>query len=331
MAKNRVNRAEDGYVKLIYNPNAGKKRRILNSGETTLEEIREVMEQYQILTDFEPTKYEGHAVILAKESIKEGYKMVIAAGGDGTIGEVANGLIGSDVTLGVLPLGTFMNISRMLSIPPDLEKAVAVIKIGRTRKIDVGVVVRVGGEKLLQPHYFLENAGLGLEAQIHEDFYRVEHYGIKQIFRIFRTIFDFYGHKAKIVLDGKTVIETRAPAITISNGPFTGASLPIAPKAKLNDHRLTVSIYRMGKWGLVKHFINLLRWKTAGIYSKVDTYKAKTVRITTKVPRLVHADARLFDTTPVEFKVFPNALSVVAGFPKTAELKPLEKRTYLDP
>lgn len=331
MAKNRVKKIREGRVKLIYNPNAGKKRRILHHTETTLEEIKEVLRQYQILADFVPTKYEGHATILAKKSIEEGYRMVIAAGGDGTIGEVANGLIGSDVTLGILPLGTFMNISRMLSVPSDLEKAVALIKIGRTRKIDVGMVVRIGGEKLSEPHYFLENAGLGMEAQLHEDFYRVEHYGIKEIFKIFGTVFDFYGHKARIELDNKTVIETRAPAITISNGPFTGAALPIAPKARLNDHRLTVSIYKMGKWGLIRHFLDLMRWKTKGIYSRVDTYKAKKVKIVTKVPRLVHADARLFDTTPVEFRIFPNALNVISGFPKAVELKSLEKRTYLDP
>src|SRR5476651_766457 len=92
-------------VKLIYNPKAGSKRRINPFGvRITLEEIKKLMEQYQIPIEYAPTHYSKHAIKLAQESIQEGYDLVIAAGGDGTIGEVINGLVGSNVTVGILPL-----------------------------------------------------------------------------------------------------------------------------------------------------------------------------------------------------------------------------------
>src|SRR6186997_1905087 len=150
--------------KLIYNPNAGKKRNLLpTSQQATLEEIKNLFVQYQIPIDYFPTKGPGDAAILARDSIKEKYNVVIAAGGDGTISEVAAGLVGSDMTMAILPLGSFMNTPEALAIPRDLEMAVMVIKMGRSRKIDIGQINMLDGEKLSKPVFFLENAGVGLE------------------------------------------------------------------------------------------------------------------------------------------------------------------------
>jgi diacylglycerol kinase (ATP) len=157
-------------IKLIYNPQAGAKWKIFPNYlqyQTSLKDIKQHLEQSEFEVNPAPTKAPGHATQLAKEAIKEGYKIVVAAGGDGTVGEVANGLVHSDVTLGIVPLGSFMNVAKMLLIPLDIEKAIQLIKIGRTRKIDVGSVNRLSGEKLGQPYYFLESAGIGLEAQLY--------------------------------------------------------------------------------------------------------------------------------------------------------------------
>src|SRR5260221_378434 len=119
---------------LIYNPNAGKKRKLFSlfRGKlTALEDIKDLLTKYQIPVDYFPTKHPGHATDLAKDCIKKGYKTILAAGGDGTVGEVANGLVGTDTTLGILPLGSFMNIAKMLSIPQDLEKAIMIIKMSQ--------------------------------------------------------------------------------------------------------------------------------------------------------------------------------------------------------
>lgn len=330
-AKKTSSKANIQKIKFIYNPNAGKKRNffsIFRGRMTALEDIQELLDQYQIQADYFPTKAPGHATQLAKEAIKEGYHMVIVAGGDGTVGEVANGLIGSEITLAILPLGSFMNIARTLSIPFDLEKAVTLIKIGRQRKIDVGCMTLVEGKKLKTPHYFLESLGMGLEAQIQYHFLEFERGDLGGIWRIIKSLFEYYGRKAKIILDDQ-IISTPATLVSVSNGPYTGAAIPLAPQAKLNDHRLTIRLFRMTIREIALYLLRVKREGNAKS-QKVQTYQTKTVRIETSVPRLVHADARFFGKTPVECTIFPNALNVITGFPKKDDPHALIKRTYLD-
>lgn len=317
-------------AKLIYNPHAGKKRNILSlTTGITLEDIKNLLNQYQIPIHAVATKKPDDGRKFAEQSKKEGYSLVIVAGGDGTIAEVASGLIGTDIPLAILPLGTFMNLARMLAIPQDIEKAIALIKIGRSRKIDAGKITMLKEETLAKPQYFFEEAGIGIEAELHAlltgIFERGEYLNIVRLPQVF---FQHFGKRIKLNLDGE-VIETRTTLVTISNGPYSGAAIPYAPKAKLNDHFLTVNIYKMTLWELIKHFFTLIVFKKA--YSrKRKTYLVKRITIQTYVPRLIHADARVFGTTPVQFEVIPNAVTVITGFAPAGK-SALRKRTYLDP
>jgi diacylglycerol kinase (ATP) len=319
-------------IKLIYNPHAGAKRRMFPNPYTTptsLEDINSLLKKYQLGADFFPTKYPGHAIELAENAQKEGYKMVLVSGGDGTVGEAANGLINSDLTLGILPLGSYMNVAHMLSIPLDLEKAVMLIKLGRTRKIDVGKVHYLGQAQLTKPYYFLESVGFGLEAQMHEYMLKIEHGKYREIIQIIKTLFEYIRYRVEIMIDDKKVV-TRATIINIANGPYSGPALPIAPTAKLNDHLLTVSIFKMKNYDLFRYFFNLF----FGIKrrKKPTVYQAKKVNIDTKVPRPVHVDARVYGMTPVELSILPNAINVITGYPNPQEeIISLQKRTFLDP
>lgn len=315
--------------KLIYNLNAGKKASLFGGGtNVTLEHIKGLFEQYQISVDYFPTKGPGDATRLAAESITEKYNFVIAAGGDGTISEVAAGLVGSEMVMGILPLGTFMNTAAALAIPYDLELAVAIIKLGRVRKIDVGQVRGIDDFAPNKVFYFLENAGVGLEAQLQEEFLELENGNLTVLPRIIKTMFEYYAFKVRLVLDDREV-NVRSGLVEISNGPITGANLTLAPKAKLNDHRLTVSVFKMTMWELLMYFLKMKqKWKTSS--KKIQRFQSKTVKIFTKRSRSVHADARVFGTTPVEFSIHPNALNVISGFPKAGE-SALVKRTPLDP
>ncbi len=314
---------------LIYNPFAGKKRKMLPlQTDVSLEDIKKTFAQYQIPVEYAPTEYAGHATELALDASKKGYKLVIAAGGDGTVGEVLTGLIGTKTTLGIVPLGSFMNVARMLSIPREMEAAIMLLKIGRTRKIDVARIVELGGEKQ-KSTYFLEESGAGVEARVHYCLTQIfEHGNLKAFFELIKTIFRFYGHSAKVYLDDQE-IETKATMVSVSNSPYTGAALHWAPKARLNDHKLTVNLYKMNKWQITKYLIGLA-WRGENRYHpKVTTVQATKVRIETSVKRLVHADARVFGTTPVEYQIIPNAVSIVTGFPKDSNA--LMSRTLLDP
>lgn len=315
----------------IYNPSAGRKRRLLSFGAPpiSLEDIKELLEQYEIAADFTPTKRPGHATELAAKAAKEGYELVIAAGGDGTISEVATGLIGTSTALGTLSLGSFMNTARMLAIPPTIEEAVHMLKIGRIRRIDVGSITTLDGKELPEPRHFMESAGLGIEAEFHRHFVALEGGDSRAIWDILKLTRRYSGDLATVTIDGKK-IRTRATLVDVSNGPFTGAALPIAPDAKLDDHRLTVTLYRMSKWEIFRYFVKRIRVPFARRPREVEVYQGKEVKIETRRPALVHADARVFGHTPVVFKIVPNALYAIAGFPKPGESSFVE-RTYLRP
>jgi YegS/Rv2252/BmrU family lipid kinase len=323
----------NGFSKImcIYNPSAGKKRRLFSFGapQVSLESIKDLLAQYEFAADFSPTKEPGHATELAAQAAKDGYDLVIAAGGDGTISEVANGLIGTDTALGTLSLGSFMNTARMLSIPPSIEEAVHMLKIGRVRRVDIGSITTMDGNALFEPRYFMESAGLGIEAEFHRHFTDLESGDFGAIWEILKLSGRYNGDLAIVTVDGRK-IRTRATLVDVSNGPFTGAALPIAPDAKLDDHRLTVTLYRMSKWEIFRYFVKRIRVPFARRPREVEVYQGRKVKIETRRPTLVHADGRVFGHTPVVFDVVPGAINAVSGFPKPGESAFVE-RTYLTP
>lgn len=302
--------------KLIYNPTAGQKRLVAGvPANIGLDEAVNLLKRYKINPDVEETKYHGHAKEIAQSASQEGYDVVISAGGDGTISEIAVALTGKNTVLGILPFGTYMNIPKMLHIPPDVEKAAALIRAGQTTKIDAGVIEELSGKRLSPAKYFFENSGIGFEAEMQKHFGKLEKGNWFEFFNLVKIIWSFYFYRATIILDGKTVIDTKASTIMVSNGSMTGAGLTVAPDATLDDHCLTVSVYRMSRWGVLKFVIGQ---KIAGqVYSRdIKRYRAKKVRIETKKPRLVHADSRIFGETPVEYSLLPKALNVISGSSK---------------
>ncbi len=102
-----------------------------------------------------------HAETLARSAAEAGARMVVAAGGDGTIAEVASGLIGSDVKLGIIPLGTANVLARELSIPFAPQAIAAALAFGRTRPIWPGLVVGPGSSRV-----FVQMVGVGFDAHV---------------------------------------------------------------------------------------------------------------------------------------------------------------------
>src|SRR5437870_7077231 len=122
-------------VKVIVNPASGKKAGIITNA-AGVEEVRRILEANGIEADIDETQYAGHATKLAKAAIEEKYDIVVACGGDGTIGEVATALIGSKVALGILPIGSANNVARMMHVPFNLEEAGKLLRLGEICTID---------------------------------------------------------------------------------------------------------------------------------------------------------------------------------------------------
>ena len=314
--------------RFIYNPHAGEKRGLLR-GDVTLEHVMALLEQYEVIIDPVPTKRAGHARELAVASVKAGYETVLVAGGDGTVSEVANGLVGTPVRMGILPMGTFMNVARMLSIPLELENAVRTIKMGRTCRIDVGVVEAMSGKTAKKPFYFLETVGVGLDAQIQKEFKRFEDQEPWAIVHMVKRFIDFYGLTTTLHTDEGTY-RTKASLISIANGPMTGANLRLSPESLLNDHTLSIAIYTMSKRELL---YSLLRQRLDPTKKpkRLRTIQTKSVTIESARPVPVHADATVFGETPATIRIRPSALSVICGYPAPQDPPSLQDATVISP
>jgi diacylglycerol kinase (ATP) len=291
---------------LILNPTAGRKVG-LTTNPLGLDEARNLLERHQIEADVLCTERAGHGTELAQQAVRDGYQQIIAAGGDGTVAEVAEGLVGSDAVLGVLPLGSVMNVARMLGVPRDLEQAAQVIKERRLARIDVGRARSQARSTL-----FLEAAGIGIDAGLFAYFNQLDRGNWRSLKPLLTFMWRYRPRRVDIRLDGKTH-RFRAMMVTVANGPYLGAALTLAPDARLDDARFDVQVFtHFGKFELLRYLLAISGGRRA-YHPKVLSFRARTVEIETRKPMMVHADSRPLATTPARFEIVPSSLSVIVG------------------
>lgn len=214
---------------LIINPISG------TSDKKGLEQrISRRLAKAGITVDSRQTERAGHATILAKDAAAQGYDMVIAAGGDGTINETATGLLGTDVTLGILPLGSGNGLARHLNIPIDERAATKVIANGRAATIDSG---EVNGRP------FFCTFGMGFDAEVSHSFANSGSRGfITYIKCCLKLLTSYKAKDYQMIVDGKELSDT-AYTIAVCNASQYGNNAYIAPKALINDGLLDLTIF----------------------------------------------------------------------------------------
>ena len=257
------------------------------------------------------TRWPGHATELARQAIREGSKLVIAAGGDGTVAEVGEALIDTDVVLGIMPLGSLMNMARTLCVPRDLPSAARAIARGYVLSMDVG---RVNGR------VFLEAGGVGLAAGLFGYFNRLDS-GQAQTWAVLRALWRFLRHLRNphliITADGRK-FDVRAPQVTVSNAPYVGAAYVLAPDARVDDGYLDVVIFRdLSVFRVLMHMLAVGGGRRLPEPPSVQLVRARSVevRLRRRRPLPVHADGNVVGVTPARFEVLPGALRVIVGDP----------------
>lgn len=296
---------------LILNPNSGASLLATNSGGPEDHEaaIVAALRQYNVEPEIWYTTPEDAGSGLARRAVEEKVDIVIAAGGDGTLHAVASGLLETECTLAIIPLGTMNNIARSLEIPETIEEACAIIAQGETRQIDVG---RMNGQ------VFLEVAGVGLEAALFPAAEEIKRYGLlstlRGIVEGLRTLFAFQPPRFKIVFDGRRTRLYRAIQISVCNTPYYGARLRFAPRAVMDDGLLDVLIYtNFSKLEYIQHAISISQGQRP-LEPKVVRRKIRSIYIDVvnraSEPVVVHADGEPIGHTPASVVVLPGALRV---------------------
>jgi diacylglycerol kinase (ATP) len=304
-------RSLDPPPRLILNPRAGQKFG-LATNVAGADAVRAALDNNGIRCELHETEGPRHASDLARQAVRDGCQIVIAAGGDGTVAEVGEGLVGSDSILGVLPLGSIMNMARTLCVPRDLDQAAQTLLGGQVLAMDVG---RVNGS------YFLEAGGVGLAAGLFAYFDRLDQEGPRR--GLVRGLLRFLGGlgtpRLTIDVDGELLVE-RAPMVTVANAPYVGAAYVLAPEARIDDGLLEVVIFReLGVFRVLVHMLLVAGGRRLPPPPEARVVRGRSIRIARRRGRRqlpLHADGSVVGATPAHFEVVPAALRVVVGEPQ---------------
>ena len=202
--------------------------------------------------DCEETQAPGDAARIAREAAKRGVERILVAGGDGTTGEIASGLleppgVASPPPLGLLPLGSGWDLARSLELPRDLDEALAVIDQGHRRRIDAGRAVVATTDSRRRSSCFVNEVSVGLSSVTVE---RVGAFAKRVGPRLgflagaVSAIATHHPFVARVEVDGVAVYEGPVSMIVGGNGAYFGAGMRVAPQAKVDDGRLSVVLVR---------------------------------------------------------------------------------------
>lgn len=293
---------------LIYNPSAGP-----HQAEDELRDAVRELEACGWQVTWRVTHGRFDAMLFAREAALQGYDVAIAAGGDGTIGQVVNGIAGTDTALGVLPVGTTNVWAREIGLPlmtplhPNaVQEAARMMIEGEWRVVDVGRV---------NDRYFLMWVGVGMDAEVTA---QVESRPAQKrrlgmlafaIAAVAQTL-SLTGTKMYIEMDGRK-LERRALLLVASNIQLYAGFLRIAPMASLTDGLLDVCIFQ-GYTGLSAylHFFSIL----LGLHTRnpeVTYHQARHLVVRPARPLSIQVDGDLAGYAPVEIEVIPQHLRVI--------------------
>jgi YegS/Rv2252/BmrU family lipid kinase len=230
---------------------------------------------------------------------------VIVAGGDGTLNTVAQGLVGTGLPMGIIPLGTANNLARTLEIPTALSEACRLAANGARRPIDLGWV---------NGRYFFTTASIGLSVQITEALtsktkrrWGALAYGVAAL-RALRQSHPFH---ADISWKGGSR-HSRSIQIVVGNGRYYGSALPVAEDARIDDAMLDLYSIEVHHWWELLALVPALRRGRQGEKQSVEALRATEFEITTRVPLDINVDGEICSQTPAHLRVHPGALEVFA-------------------
>jgi diacylglycerol kinase (ATP) len=287
-------------VLILFNPFAGQAYNLKQS----LESAADIWRKHNWLVEVRPTKAPGDATLQARDAATVGFDIVVAAGGDGTVNEVMNGLVGTRTALAVLPIGTVNIWARELGLSMDLRRAAMAFLQAELEQIDVG---QAG------TRYFLLMAGIGFDAAVTAIIKPSE----KKLLGAFAYVkqaiqlaWRFQGIRTHIRIDGKR-IKGKILMVVVGNSQLYGGVVKLTAHAVLNDGLLDVCVIK-GRSMLVAP-LRLLSVFTRRYNRdpKVEYYRAKKIQVRGKMALPVQIDGDYLGRTPMIFKVVPGGLWVL--------------------
>ncbi len=300
---------------VILNPSAAK-----GSALSKKPEIEKFLQEsgldYTLIVSEKP----GAPVTLAEEACDKAYDVVVAAGGDGTVNEVINGLMAAKLKgktlpgLGVLPAGRGNDFAASMGIPGDIAHAVKAIADGKRKTIDIGQII---GGNYPEGKYFGNGVGIGFDTIVGFEAAKLPSFlsGTPgYLIAAIKTIFLYNkAHSFRIVMDQET-IEQPCLIVSVMNGKRMGTSFMMAPASKPDDGLLSLMIVdQLSRLGIIKLMAKIMAGTQEG-HPFVKMPLTSTVEITALTGNLpVHADGETICTAgdKLSIRIFPQQIDLI--------------------
>ena len=254
--------------------------------------------------DLFTTSRSGEAETLARRAADKGFEKIVAAGGDGTVNEVVNGLVGSGATLGLLPMGTVNVFAMELGLPThDLELCWDIIQGENTRLVDLP---SANGK------YFVQLAGVGLDAQV-----------VKETSLAFKRSFGPLSYlisaaqiaarrPPRLFIESENASIDEGSFVLVGNGRFYGGPFPFFKHAAIDDGLFDVVVFkRLGYLEIIKYLQDVVFSSDIRV-PEIEYFQTRHLRVTSEQNVPVELDGELAGSCPVDFQIRERAVRVLA-------------------
>jgi diacylglycerol kinase family enzyme len=287
---------------VIVNPGAGFRPR----GESAAQIVAEAFRQAQLEAEIR-TAAGGQAIReQAEGALRGGSRIVVAAGGDGTVSTVAGVLAGTQATLGILPIGTLNHFARDLNIPTDLDAATKVVAGGRVSQVDVGEV---------NGRVFVNNSSLGLYPELVDQRQRLQRLGRNKLTAsIFAAVAEFRRYpfvEARFEVEGKEFLR-RTPLAFVGNNLYQMEALILGKRERIDQGILCLYVtYQVGRIGLIGLALTaLLGLLRARHFNSISTQKLSIESPHKRLRVATDGEVSMMET-PLRYRSRPGALRVL--------------------
>jgi YegS/Rv2252/BmrU family lipid kinase len=292
-------------TRFIFNPHSGHNAR----NPHLLDRSRAFIREHALDADVVLTERPRHATDLARRAVAEGCSLVVAIGGDGTLNEVAAGLVGSTAVFGLIPCGSGNGLGRHLGIPGPGKGAFRTLIQGRVRTIDTGEVNGIP---------FFNAMGFGFDAEIADRFNRLARRGLTSYVRTTIGALFAYRPQPCFIRNGVASLRTSAFLLTVANSDQYGNDCFIAPGAQVDDGQLDLTVIKRANLLNAAPLAARLFLKTIDRSASVARLRGAHFTIERAAPGLIHTDGETCQAAAtLEITVRPQSLRIMV--PASAE------------
>ena len=289
-------------IYFIVNPVSGN-----GKNKLTLEMVSSVFPTNEFKVEITKTLNPTHATELTNKHIANGADIIVACGGDGTINEIANCLVGSSVKLGIVPMGSGNGLASSLKIPKSITEALKVIKKLNSTKIDVGEINK---------HFFFSNTGIGFDANVINNYSKTKQRGLISYLRAsFNT---FLHNPTPLFLEIKTdskILSLKPFIVFVSNTNEMGYDISLTPKASIQDGMLdAIVVESLNKLEII-YFAFLLLIRKPQSFKKAHYFLTQNLEIKNLgvggMLAQIDGESKEITSNPINITIRKSALSVI--------------------